>query len=145
MRLKKGFIYASYGMVFVILLILIAFYFYFSENDERVKESYKDLEDKDNTAILNSLLIDTDTYDAFGLLVKANEESIFYFVTEGTSHISKEGKIVKWIYDISTKTWRGREIIYDSEFDDRNVAGGVIDGKIFIFLGRRKPPWVDMG
>lgn len=83
------------------------------------------------------LQIQTSTYDAFGILIKLDDDNCLYAVREGSSHVGSKGKIVGQKYNISTKTWGARFNIYvDGTYDCRNASGGIINGKIYIFLQR---------
>lgn len=91
-------------------------------------------------SILNEIkAIDTTTFDAFGVLVKTDEDNAIYFFRQGSSHVGDKGKIVAQKYNFSTQRWGTRWDVYEDinvNYDVRNVAGGIIGNKIYLFFSR---------
>jgi hypothetical protein len=86
-----------------------------------------------------SLQIDTDSMDAFGILIKVDSDNAIYFFREATDHDNDKGKIVGQKYTFSTMTWGTRFDVYDdanANYDVRNASGGVIGSNIYLFLAR---------
>ncbi|MEJ6749648.1 MAG: hypothetical protein QNK60_06950, partial [Flavobacteriales bacterium] len=74
-----------------------------------------------------------------GLLV--NSDGILYHffradTTEFSNHVSQAGKIVFRKSFNDGESWTAMKTIYDSEFDDRNIHGGIANGNIVIFFRR---------
>lgn len=94
-------------------------------------------------------VIDTNTYDAFGVLLKTGANTLTYFTRQGTDHVGGKGDIVGATYIPSIKTWGIFSTIYsDALYDARNVGGGVIGDRIVLFFGRYDQyasAWVDIG
>ena len=93
-------------------------------------------------------VLDTTTYDAFGFDIMVDSNTIAYFYRQGTTHVGDNAAIYGVFYTISTNTFGTPFLVYDSEYDDRNVGGGIIDGKFYVFFGRYTcagGPWFDMG
>ncbi len=62
---------------------------------------------------------------------------MLYVARVGLEHGGPPGAIKKAEYDIKSNTWGGWIDVYDDEYDDSNLAGGITsDGTIFIFTGR---------
>jgi len=79
---------------------------------------------------------DSSTYDFLGLLVKLNDGTIIHVYRVGSDHISQDGKIVMRTSAFG-KAWSDPITIYDSEYDDRNIGGGVTqEGTIIVGFGR---------
>lgn len=93
--------------------------------------------------------IDNGTYDAFGLVIRNSFNTILYFSREGLTHVSLPGRIYYQEYNISSSSWSPRVYIYtDPTYDNRNVGGGIINGKIFIFFAKYNPDganWISIG
>lgn len=80
--------------------------------------------------------INSGTYDAFGLGIKTGDDTIIYFFRQGVTHASDKGKIVKQAYTVSTDSWGERTDVYeDPLYDSRNVSGGLIGSRIYLFFG----------
>jgi len=104
-------------------------------------KAYTDLINSNNSAFIQNEIkvIDTATYDSFGLLIKIDNDNAIYFFRQGTSHVGDKGKIVAQKYTFSTQTWGTRWDVYNdanANYDSRNVAGGVIGDKIYLFFTR---------
>jgi hypothetical protein len=79
------------------------------------------------------------TYDFTGNLLKTTNDTVMLFCREGTSHVGGPGKLFKMTYNLNTKTWSPRTYVYidpDPKIDPRNIASGIINGKIYIFISR---------
>ena len=160
-----------YKILFIIMLVVCLFVFFFNSqerdnqnndfsfNDEKgayfnglsVVENYSLFDPLNGSLkedpwtyfepLQDNLQINTDTYDSFGILVKYNSTTLFYFVREGKGHVHGPGKIVAWVYDIPKKSWISHLDVYDDGYDSRNVGGGMIEGKIYLFFGRVEASW----
>ena len=95
--------------------------------------------------------INTATYDAFGLLLSIDSDTLVYIFRQGTSHMTDKGKIVAQKYAISTKSWGARFDVYEdanATYDSRGVGGGIIDNKVYLFFARyafATTTYVDLG
>ena len=74
-----------------------------------------------------SKLIDTTTYDATGVLIGPIGDNILYICRQSAVADGSDGKLSKATYTISTNTWSSFTEIYDSEYDDLQPSGGIID------------------
>jgi len=93
-------------------------------------------------------VMNTASYDAFGFDVQVDSDTIAYFYRIGTTHVGDNAEIAGVFYTISTNTFGTPFTVYDSAYDDRNVGGGIIDGKFYIFFARytvAAGPWFDVG
>ncbi|MEA3357516.1 MAG: sialidase family protein, partial [Patescibacteria group bacterium] len=79
----------------------------------------------------------TNSYDAFGILIKTGDDTILHFYRVGTSHANDKGKIVKRTYTISTNSWSSASDVFeDATYDCRSATGGIIGNEIFLFFTR---------
>lgn len=97
---------------------------------------WNDQEKRWNTIGLVETLDDTPYYDAFGFAYKIGDK-LFYIARRGIDHTDTLGHIRLWESIDFGKSWNSR-LIYDSVWDDRNLAGGVTtSGDIIAFFMRR--------
>ena len=88
---------------------------------------------------------ETDTYDAYGILIQDSPETLLYIYRSGLSP-SDKGKIVKRSYNIQNDTWGEQVDVYvHPEYNATNVGGGVIGERVFVFMTLKYPDsWNDM-
>ncbi|MHB8512615.1 MAG: sialidase family protein [Actinomycetota bacterium] len=86
------------------------------------------------------------TYHAFGFAISTSM-GIVALGREGRAHVDQSGRIVASLVGVPTSS--DSHVIYDSPYDDRNVAGGITPtGAIILFFGRfdvSTDRWIDMG
>lgn len=90
----------------------------------------------------------TPTFDGLGMLGVTRNNTLFAIQRRGTSSIDPTGQIAMFEFRGPETGWIARPI-YDSEWDDRNAAGGVTPGGAMMsFLARydsNTGRWIDMG
>jgi hypothetical protein len=101
---------------------------------------------KENTADINigtSSLIESlvdENHTSEGFLVKTPNKIIHFFRSdEGNAgnHIGNSGKISKRESYDNGMNWTESEMVFNDEYDDRNIRGGITDnGKIVLFFRR---------
>ncbi|OFY33830.1 MAG: hypothetical protein A2W91_09310 [Bacteroidetes bacterium GWF2_38_335] len=83
----------------------------------------------------------TDDHTAEGFLVTLSSGRIIHFfrLEEGifSNHIGNGGKIVKRYSDDNGATWSENILVYDDEYDDRNVHGGRLESDRIVLFFRR--------
>lgn len=80
-------------------------------------------------------ILNTTTYDAFGVTVKTGSDTILYYYRQGADHIGDDGVLRRIEYTISTDSWGSPTTVYSHGSQGvSGVAGGVIDGKIILFF-----------
>jgi hypothetical protein len=73
----------------------------------------------------------------FGFAIQTSFDRITYFYRQGTTHAQDKGDLVMNTFILSEGTWSNASTIYsDPILDSRNIAGGIIDGKVYLFFYR---------
>ncbi|WBX76167.1 sialidase family protein [Tenacibaculum ovolyticum] len=89
---------------------------------------------------VSSSLVNEDHTSEGLLITLANNDVVhFYRSDKGVlgHHIGNSGNISKRVSKDNGKSWEKSEIIFNDEFDDRNVRGGITEeGKIILFFRR---------
>lgn len=147
-KLKKNLIISAITLTLLISILFNSGFFstFNSRSSSDIADKpFKSISDDEKSMIIppeDSQLIDTDSYDAFGLLIRETTDSLSYYVREGKGHVyNGEGRIVRWQYDIPSRSWTHYSIVYDDEYDSRNVGGGRIGDKTFLFFTRIESSW----
>lgn len=79
----------------------------------------------------------SDSYDAFGILVRVDSDTLHYYYRQGMYHKGDKGKIVKRVYTISADSWSAVSHVYENQsLDTRGVGGGSIGNHIYLFFGK---------
>ncbi|OFY36577.1 MAG: hypothetical protein A2W91_03300 [Bacteroidetes bacterium GWF2_38_335] len=91
------------------------------------------------TPVIPSLV--TENHEAEGFMVTLESGRIIHFfrLEEGimSDHTGNLGKVVKRISDNCGENWSDPITVYDDEFDNRNVHGGILEnGRIVLFFRR---------
>ena len=94
---------------------------------------------------------DPAAYQAFGIAFRIpSTGKLVAIQRQGTTHAGSAGEVRQWESTDRGATWTSRSI-YDSQYDDRNVAGGRASrtGSILAFLARHdgvdwRVNWIDM-
>lgn len=88
-----------------------------------------------NFSFANATILNTSTYDAFGVLIKTGADTVLYYYRQGSSHFGGDGVLRRIAYTISTGTWGSPSTVYTpAEFGVSGVAGGIINGNIMLFF-----------
>jgi hypothetical protein len=115
-------------------------------NDDRI--TVLETNTNDVTGVLAYTPI-ADTYLAFGVSVKINDNTIHHYTRIGDEHVGGPGDLYKIVYDVATDTWGDETLIYTrSGYDSRNITAGYVGTTIFIFFGRYEygtTTWIDEG
>ncbi len=73
-----------------------------------------------------------------GFLISLEDGIIVHFFRldpgENGSHIGNKGRIVKRVSLDDGNTWSSHSIVYEDDFDDRNVHGGITDDNLIVFF-----------
>ncbi len=102
------------------------------------------------TLSLPARAVSTEVVPAYtGLGVAAVHNGIVYaFQRQGQAHVGVSGRIAMLARAPSSELWASKTI-FDSEWDDRNAAGGITPkGRFVVFLARYNPSdetFLDMG
>lgn len=87
-------------------------------------------------------------FEGLGMIATKSDGTLFAVQRRGNSSIDPTGQLVLFEYRGPERGWIDRPI-YDSEWDDRNAAGGVTaNGTIVVFFARydsHTGRWLDMG
>ncbi|MGH2830307.1 MAG: sialidase family protein, partial [Actinomycetota bacterium] len=90
----------------------------------------------------------TPTFDGLGMLGVSRSGVLFAVQRRGASSIDPTGQIAIFEFRGAATGWVARPV-YDSEWDDRNAAGGVTPtGAVVVFFARydaRTGRWLDLG
>lgn len=85
--------------------------------------------------LASSRLLNTTTYDAFGVLIKTGADTLLYYYRQGASHFGADGVLRRMVYTISTNTWGSPSTVYSHGSQGvSGVAGGVINGNVMLFF-----------
>jgi hypothetical protein len=80
-------------------------------------------------------ILNTSTYDAFGVLIKTGADTVLYYYRQAVDHFGDDGILQRMEYTISTSTWGSPTTVYSHGSQGvSGLAGGVIDGKIMLFF-----------
>ena len=94
------------------------------------------------TALHNVQNIENGLTNIFGFAIQTEPDIITYFYRQGTTHAHDKGNLVKRDYSISNGSWSEAYLIYSNPvLDSRNIAGGIIDQKIYLFFYRYNYTW----
>jgi len=84
-----------------------------------------------------TVIQDTATYDAFGDMVRIDDDTILHAFRQGTAHGTGTGGIIGEKYTISTGTWGERYSILPAPSHSlKDVEMGIIRNKIILFFKR---------
>lgn len=80
-------------------------------------------------------ILNTSTYDAFGVLIKTGADTVLYYYRQAVDHFGSDGVLRRMEYTISTSTWGSPTTVYSHGSQGvSGVAGGIINGKIMLFF-----------
>lgn len=126
-------LYNSYNRL---ILLICIFLFAGCKKDDLKNEDNKTL----NISSITSSLVNPD-HTSEGFLVTLKNGDIIHFFRQDPlitgDHIGNSGGIYKRVSSNNGKSWSIPVIVYNDEFDDRNIRGGITEeGYIIIFFRR---------